>query len=1215
MTIEEALNIIDRALQPKSLTDAQELVFRESWAGQSYAEMAKVYGYSEDYLKDVGSKLWKLLSQTLEQEVRKTNLQVVMRHRIQQEDDLISPVATVESLESSDSSSSVPLPTCLQPCQVDWGEAMEVYSFFGRNEELETLENWIATEQCRLISILGMGGMGKSTLVVKLAERFGNHPEFKFIIWRSLRNAPRIEALLADLIQVLSKQAETEIGLPKDLGSRLTRLMHYLRQFRCLLILDNGETILQSGTRVGAYREGYEGYGELWRQVGELRHQSCVILTSREKPQEITLLEGDNLPVRSWLLSGLNAAAGQALIAETGAIARSSSDWVALVEHFAGNPLALKIVAVAIEDLFGGSLSEFIAYTQQNQISLVFDDIRHLLDRQFSRLSELEREIVYWLAINREFVSLYELQSDLVSSNSQRYLSESLSGLRRRSLLETQMMSFTQQPVVMEYVTERLIDSIVEEIATGEINLLMSHALIKVNSKDYLRDSQVRAIVEPILTSLNCKYPNQTENLLKRVIEKLRQEYAQIPGYAGGNIVNLLRYLDADLTGCDLSNLAIWQANFQNLRLHHVNLENADLSKSVFSDTLGGIFKLTFSHDGKLLALGDSDGEIRLWQVSDKPPVRYRDRQLLCSWRGHEGVMSGMAFSPDDRMLVTASRHIIKLWGIGENTSLGQSLGTWSEHLGWIRYVDFSCDGKLIASAGNEDQTLRIWEVETGNCRHVLPNPGGAVLTCAFHPTKGIVATGNGDGTAKLWNAETGECLATLIGQSYEIWSIAFSPDGEILATGDAGGVIKLWHLETGECYATATGHIGLIYNLAISPDGQTIASAGSDSTARVWNLATGQCLRALLGHTNSVFTLAFHPLDKTLVTGSFDRTVKFWDYQTGQCLNTWRGYSNGVCAIAMLPNSTLASGYHDGLIRLWDLQTGECNQILPGHEDFVWTVAVSPNARFLATGGEDKLIKLWNLSTGQCYQVLRGHLSSVTALAFSPANHSILVSTSYDSTLKVWDLATGSCLRTLAEHISWIWDVAWHPDGQIFASASFDRTIRLWDYQQDKSWQVLTDHTHWVWGVAFSPDGNKLATCSGDRTIKIWEVATGNCLQTLEEHTSWVLSVAYSLDNRYIASGSADNTVKIWSTATGKCLHTLAGHVNWIWSVVFDEDSKTVISGCQDETIQVWDVETGERLKVLKGDRLYEQMNITGVTGLSQSQQYALQVLGAVSY
>jgi WD40 repeat protein len=1212
MTIEEALKIIDRSLQPKSLTDAQELVFRESWVGQSYAEMAKVYGYSEDYLKDVGSKLWKLLSQTLQQEVRKTNLQVVMRHKIQEEDDFISPVATTIALDSPESINStsnpqIALPTPFQCCQVDWGEAMEVYSFFGRAEELERLQTWTITERCRLIAILGMGGMGKSTLVVKLAELLSDRQEFKFIIWRSLRNAPRIEALLADIIQVLSGQTETEVSLPQDFGSRLARFMHYLRQYRCLLILDNGETILQGGTRVGHYREGYEGYGELWRQVGELRHQSCLILTSREKPQEIALLEGDNLPVRSRLLPGLNVAEGQALIAETGAIAQSPADWSTLVQHFAGNPLALKIVAVAIEDLFGGSLSEFLAYSQQNQISLVFDDIRHLLDRQFSRLSQLEQEIMYWLAINREFVSLYDLQADLVSSTSQRYLSETLSFLRRRSLLETQMLSFTQQPVVMEYVTEKLIGMIVEEIATGEINLLMSHALIKANAKDYLQDSQFRAIVEPILAFLANKYPNQSEKLLNRILAQLHEEYAHVPGYGAGNIINLLRSLGTDLTGYDFSNLAIWQANLQNLRLHHVNLENADVSKSVFSDTLGGIFKIAFSHDGKLLALGDSDGEIRLWQVSDAS-----DRQLLSSWRGHEGVMSGMAFSPDDQMLVTASRHIIKLWGI--DSALGQCLQTWSDHLGWIRYVDFSPDGRLIASAGNEDETLRIWEVETGVCRHVLPNPGGSVLTCTFHPTQAIVATGHGNCTTKLWNAETGECLTTLVGQSNQIWSIAFSPDGEILATADAGGTIKLWHLTTGECYATATGHIGIIYNLAISPDGATLASAASDSTIRVWNLATGQCLRALLGHTNSVFTLAFHPGDGTLVTGSFDRTVKFWDYQTGQCLNTWRGYSNGVCAIAMLPNSTLASGYHDGLIRLWNLPTGECTQTLAGHEDFVWTVAVSASGKLIATSGEDRLIKLWNIETGQCYKILRGHLSTVTALAFSFTNPTILVSASYDSTLKVWDLATGSCLHTLQGHLSWIWDIAFHPNGQIFASASFDHTIRLWDYQQRQSLQVLTDHTHWVWGVAFTTDGKNLASASGDRTIKIWDVATGKCLRTLEGHSSWVLTVAYSPDNQYIASGSADNTVKIWDAATGNCLHTLEGHVNWVWSVVFDENGQTVISGCQDETIQVWDVQTGERLRILKGNRLYEQMNLTGVTGLTKSQQYALQVLGAIS-
>jgi len=187
---------------------------------------------------------------------------------------------------------------------IDWGEAIDVSTFYGRTTELTILKRWIQQDRCRLIAILGMGGIGKTALSVKLAQQLLlPHPPLEFIVWRTLRNAPPLELLLTDLIQVLSCQQENASAL--STSALLSRLLYYLRQHRCLLILDNGETILQGGQFTGAHRQGYEAYGELLRQVGEMPHQSCLVLTSREKPETIANLEGETLPVRSLALSGL----------------------------------------------------------------------------------------------------------------------------------------------------------------------------------------------------------------------------------------------------------------------------------------------------------------------------------------------------------------------------------------------------------------------------------------------------------------------------------------------------------------------------------------------------------------------------------------------------------------------------------------------------------------------------------------------------------------------------------------------------------------------------------------------------------------------------------------------------------------------------------------------------------------------------------------------
>jgi hypothetical protein len=159
--------------------------------------------------------------------------------------------------------------TATHPRQ-DWGEAPDVPYFVGRTKELNQLKQWMIQERCRLVALLGMGGIGKTALSVKLVQQIQG--EFEYIIWRSLRNAPPFPEIVTDTIKFLSNQQETD--LPETANGKLSRLIHYLCSSRCLLIFDNADTIFRSGECAGNYREGYEQYGELFRQIGESPHQS-----------------------------------------------------------------------------------------------------------------------------------------------------------------------------------------------------------------------------------------------------------------------------------------------------------------------------------------------------------------------------------------------------------------------------------------------------------------------------------------------------------------------------------------------------------------------------------------------------------------------------------------------------------------------------------------------------------------------------------------------------------------------------------------------------------------------------------------------------------------------------------------------------------------------------------------------------------------------------
>src|SRR5256886_2610760 len=198
--------------------------------------------------------------------------------------------------------------------RIDWVGALDVSHFAGREVEVAELTQWIVQERCRLIALLGMGGIGKSMLVSFLGQHLA--PQFEAVLWRSVRDAPSCEDLVADCITFFSEQLPA--AFPASLEQRINQLLARLQARRCLLVLDNLETLLASGDREGGYLQGYEGYGRLIQRLAESAHQSCVLLTSREQPREIGPLEGGRSPVRSLRLAGVDEQAARVLLSDKG---------------------------------------------------------------------------------------------------------------------------------------------------------------------------------------------------------------------------------------------------------------------------------------------------------------------------------------------------------------------------------------------------------------------------------------------------------------------------------------------------------------------------------------------------------------------------------------------------------------------------------------------------------------------------------------------------------------------------------------------------------------------------------------------------------------------------------------------------------------------------------------------------------------------------------
>lgn len=278
------------------------------------------------------------------------------------------------------------------------------------------------------------------------------------------------------------------------------------------------------------------------------------------------------------------------------------------------------------------------------------------------------------------------------------------------------------------------------------------------------------------------------------------------------------------------------------------------------------------------------------------------------------------------------------------------------------------------------------------------------VWSVAFSPNGKVLASASWDQTVRLWDVNTGQLLHTLGEHTNEVWSVAFSPDGQTLASADWDGNILLWNPRNGRLRKTLAGHTGGVTSVVFSPDGQTLASGRADQTIRLWNTRTWKLKRTLTGHTHVVYSVAFSPEGDMLASGSRDKTIRLWNPHNGQHIRTLTGHTNDVLRVTFSPDrAILASGSDDGerVVRLWNPNTGARKEILANQSGWINPVTFSPDGATLLIGGHE--ISVWDTQTGQYKKPLTGDIGLALSVVFSPDGQMVACG-SADNKVRLWD-------------------------------------------------------------------------------------------------------------------------------------------------------------------------------------------------------------------
>lgn len=475
--------------EKQKLTDTEKAVLRGLLCGLSPLEIATalhrhcsglrvdlsrgLYRYVEVITKK-SLRHWKDVSIFLE--AQGYQLEIYLKN----EEIPISEAVEVSELIAEDPpqqpiSTSKPLTTDspAKPKKIDWIEAIDVSTFYGRETELTTLKHWIIEDRCRVVAISGIQGIGKTSLASKLAGQVQD--DFEYIIWRNLDHAPPFTHLLTDLIQFFSESQTSEHPeeylisqlFQKLVQSRVSTsnfnqsviiadgirtLIKFLEKHRCLIILDNWESLFQPNTLVGHYKEGYQPYGDFINKIGQLLHQSCLLLTSSETPRTISRLTGKNQAVRCLKIKGLKPENAKQILKNEGIVEAENLEQI--VSEYNGNPLALQTIGKTIQTVFAGNTTEFIKYPA------FFGEFGDRLSRQFGRLSKIEKMVLYKIANSKTDLTLTEICDHFKPPCDCSELVNILSSLEKRSLIENKLEAgqhyYRIDPLINYYLQEVL---------------------------------------------------------------------------------------------------------------------------------------------------------------------------------------------------------------------------------------------------------------------------------------------------------------------------------------------------------------------------------------------------------------------------------------------------------------------------------------------------------------------------------------------------------------------------------------------------------------------------------------------------------------------------------------------------------------------------------------------------------------------------------------
>ncbi len=557
----------------------------------------------------------------------------------------------------------------------------------------------------------------------------------------------------------------------------------------------------------------------------------------------------------------------------------------------------------------------------------------------------------------------------------------------------------------------------------------------------------------------------------------------------------------------------------------------------------------------------------------------------LLTFTRHPASVGCVAFSPDGKLLASGGEgdfakrtSLLKIW----DAATGREMHSWTGKGRRVTGLAFSPEGKRLVTT-TQEETAHVWEIKTGKELFALTGHTQYLKAVAWSRDGHHLATASGDFTARLWDATTGkERLVLKDANQSQVQCVAFSPDSTRVATaGDGDYALRVWEVATGKKVLTLPGHRGTVLTVAFSPNGKWLASGSVDGRMTIWNAAHGGNVRTLPVSAGNVSSVAFSPDSRRLASVSDRDGVKLWDVGTGQHLFTYKGQIGYLTSVVFSPEGKrLASADGEGKVTVWDATAGNLAVILSPNGQ-IQSLATSADGKWIVGGVQDGTAHVWDATTSEELRRFGTPPSPMRALAVHPRGHQAVIQ-GIGAKLEVWDPRDGTLLHREQSGALDIQAVAYSPEGTHFATTGFNAIVSLWSSTDFKLVHQFKGNGQ-GFALTYGGQGKYLALRDSEG-VKIWEVASGHRVAEFSDPTAFVGALAMSPNGEQVASGNHLGMVTIWDLKTHRIRHRLTGHTAWITGLAYSPEGKRLASCSGDKSVKIWEPVAGEELLTLGG-------------------------------